>query len=255
MIATVLAVALAAAPPSQREPWLPTLSASAVEVLQDTGRVIVRPFQPKLSDALVLAPLAVASALALRFDVRWHRQIRSRWPDPSVAGHRFSHWGSFMGEGWVDIGVFSAFGLAGGAKGERVFIEGFEALAATAVTSRALKLIFRLERPSFDPDHKRVFSARWLKADAMPSGHTMAAFATATILAWEYPMIAPLTYLLATYVGVARIQQSTHWASDVLIGAGLGFLFGRGSVELNRWLRLTPAVAPSGGGVALRGRF
>ena len=65
---------------------------------------------------------------------------------------------------------------------------------------------------------------------SFPSGHTTVAFAAATVFAMEYrniwyvPVIA---YSAATSIGLSRIVQNQHWISDVLVGAGLGFLTGR----------------------------
>src|SRR5262249_46262162 len=143
----------------------------------------------------------------------------------------------------------------GGRKGQGVAVEGLEALAATALISRSMKLMFRFERPSSDPGHTRLFSRHWRRADAFPSGHTMAAFASATVIASEYPAIAPVAYVLATYVGVARIQQDTHWASDVVVGALLGILIGRGALLLNHNLNLSPVFSASRKGLAVEATF
>jgi membrane-associated phospholipid phosphatase len=92
----------------------------------------------------------------------------------------------------------------------------------------------------------------------MPSGHAMSAFATAAVLARMYPELAPLTYGLATYVGVARVQQSAHWVSDVIIGATVGTLFGWAAVEINQGsfiARATPSVSSKGASLALTAAF
>lgn len=69
---------------------------------------------------------------------------------------------------------------------------------------------------------------------SMPSGHTMAAFALATVIASEsrhrWPgrrrWIAPVAYGAATAVGLSRIYNDVHWASDVVLGAGVGIVSG-----------------------------
>ena len=65
---------------------------------------------------------------------------------------------------------------------------------------------------------------------SFPSGHTMAAFAAATVYAMEYSnrkIVPVLAYSVATVVGLSRITENKHWASDVLIGGILGHLIGR----------------------------
>jgi len=64
--------------------------------------------------------------------------------------------------------------------------------------------------------------------NSFPSGHTAQAFVAATFLQKEYgkehPMYAVLGYTVATGVGVMRVLNNRHWASDVLVGAGIGIL-------------------------------
>ncbi|MCG8580987.1 MAG: phosphatase PAP2 family protein, partial [Bacteroidales bacterium] len=68
---------------------------------------------------------------------------------------------------------------------------------------------------------------------SFPSGHTAQAFLAARFLDKEYgenmPWIRWLGYSMATTTGVCRIIKNRHWASDVLLGAGIGFL----SVDLS----------------------
>ena len=65
---------------------------------------------------------------------------------------------------------------------------------------------------------------------SFPSGHTAVAFAAATVYAMEYhdrPLIPILSYSAATLIGLSRITENKHWASDVFVGAALGYLCGR----------------------------
>lgn len=64
---------------------------------------------------------------------------------------------------------------------------------------------------------------------AFPSGHTTAVFAAATVFAQEYkdqPLIPIISYTAATLVGLSRITQNAHWLTDVVAGAGLGYVTG-----------------------------
>ena len=56
-----------------------------------------------------------------------------------------------------------------------------------------------------------------------PSGHTSHAFATAGIIRSHYgPWLGTLSEILATYIGVSRLQENKHYLSDVIGGAVLG---------------------------------
>lgn len=226
----------------------------ATRVLLNTGSVLARPFRPEVSDAFLIIPTIVGATVALKTDVATFAAIQ-KIPDPLIGDQRLSYWVGFLGEGWVDVTIFLALGLLGGRDGQRVCLAGLQALAATGIASFIGKRIFRLERPSYDRTQHHWFSRP--SADAMPSGHAMAAFATASVLSQEYPRLAPLFYGLALWVGLARVQQSTHWLSDVLIGAALGTLFGWESWKLTRQyeLEVQPWAGPSGVGVSVARSF
>ena len=73
--------------------------------------------------------------------------------------------------------------------------------------------------------------------DAFPSGHTSTAFAIATVFAMQYnetPVIPIVAYSLAGIVGITRMVEHTHWASDVFVGAWAGYLCARQVVHHQR---------------------
>jgi membrane-associated phospholipid phosphatase len=93
---------------------------------------------------------------------------------------------------------------------------------ASAIVTQGLKSIIKRDRPF-------VTYSFIIKRDAgggysMPSGHTSAAFCTATSLSLLFPkwyVIAPC-YLYAASVGYARMYQGVHYPTDVLAGAVVG---------------------------------
>ena len=65
---------------------------------------------------------------------------------------------------------------------------------------------------------------------SFPSGHTASAFAVATVFSRqysEYRAVPFIAYSLAGLVGVSRMVEHDHWASDVFMGAVLGVLCGK----------------------------
>lgn len=89
-----------------------------------------------------------------------------------------------------------------------------------------------------DPYGKRTNSS-------FPSGHTTVAFAAATVFAMEYhnrPLIPIFAYSAATLIGLSRIAENKHWATDVLTGAAIGYLTGR--LVVNNYHRYAKLKAP-----------
>ena len=102
---------------------------------------------------------------------------------------------------------------------------------------------------------------------SFPSGHTLTAFAAAAAVTEETSewwrnstwYIAPLMYGGATLVGISRMYNNKHWASDVVMGAAIGIFTGRRVVlwqhshrgnALDRWL-LGVHVGPAPDGSAM----
>ena len=79
---------------------------------------------------------------------------------------------------------------------------------------------------------------------SFPSGHTSAAFCTATSLSLLYPkwyVIAP-SYLYAATVGYARVYQGVHYPTDVLAGAVVGAGSAWLSFKAEKWIAKKQAL-------------
>lgn len=70
------------------------------------------------------------------------------------------------------------------------------------------------------------------KRQAFPSGHSGAAFAHAAVLAWFYPRLAGIFWVLATGCAVSRYVDGVHWLGDCMAGAMIG--------HAAAWLALRP---------------
>jgi len=103
---------------------------------------------------------------------------------------------------------------------------GLEALAHTEVLVWGLKVATGRERPTEGTHEGRL----WKGSDSFPSGHAATSFAVATVFAYQYSnhIAVPITaYSLATLIAASRTAARRHWASDVVVGASMGFLIGR----------------------------
>jgi len=63
---------------------------------------------------------------------------------------------------------------------------------------------------------------------SMPSGHVSSAFAMMTVIAKRYDQwwVKIPAYTFGVSVAFQRINSRTHWASDVIVGAGIGYWVG-----------------------------
>lgn len=109
-----------------------------------------------------------------------------------------------------------------------------EAIVLGGVLSETLAMTIGRARPLHDITNPRDFRlGKGFSSDeytSLPSAHVTVAFAAATAISSEVGQswpgarryVEPLTYSVASLVGVGRMYKNKHWASDVVAGAGLG---------------------------------
>lgn len=154
----------------------------------------------------------------------------SRWDEPlrmlSVAADHSK----------VSLSVAGALYAVGGPRGRRAAVTGVLAVAAaSATTNVAVKLLARRRRP--DRAGHGVDEERWVPmptSSSFPSGHAAAAFAFATSVGREWPVLGVPLLVLAGAVGYSRVHTGVHYPGDVLVGAGLGLAVGSAVSRLRR---------------------
>jgi membrane-associated phospholipid phosphatase len=141
---------------------------------------------------------------------------------------------------WI---LIAALLLAGGdRRSRRAARRGALANAiAAAIANVPAKLLFRRRRPHAQDSPALI---RMPGSSSFPSGHTASAFAFATGVSAEQPLLAPVLVPLAAAVGYSRVHTGVHHPSDVAAGA----LIGIGSALLaGRLLRARECRANAGG--------
>ncbi len=111
-----------------------------------------------------------------------------------------------------------------------------EAYADSAIVDLAIKAVTRRKRPSDVPIggsfDDTFFSGGKspFKGSSFPSGHAAGAFSVATVIATRYHRhrwVPWAAYGFATIVSLSRITTSSHFPSDVFLGAALGYTITR----------------------------
>jgi membrane-associated phospholipid phosphatase len=113
-----------------------------------------------------------------------------------------------------------------------------EALADIAIVQTALKDIGRRVKPSRYPAsgwfQSQGSPTSYLRGNgSFPSGHSMAAFAVATVVARRYGnhrWVPYVAYGLASVVGFSRLTLDVHFLSDIFMGGALGYSISRFTV-------------------------
>ena len=100
---------------------------------------------------------------------------------------------------------------------------------ASPVVNSTMKAVVGRNRPEAREDDPRP--VRVPRTTSFPSGHALAGWCAATLLAEGDPL-GPAYYAAAGAVSVSRIHLRQHHASDVLAGAALGVGLGR----VGRWM-------------------
>ena len=101
-------------------------------------------------------------------------------------------------------------------------LAGVEALVINAIVTAGIKEAVGRVRPCDKGEEDR--------GKSFPSGHTSSSFTMATVASamydWDWKVAIP-SYGLATFVGLSRMNDDAHYASDVFAGAVVGTLIGK----------------------------
>jgi membrane-associated phospholipid phosphatase len=205
---------------------------------------------------------ALGASYAYDEEIRGHLQ-GSRSPTLDHAADA----GSFIGSPLLHVGLVAGI-YTGGYLVDRddwrhlAISAGAALLLADSITLVAKEAIGRA-RPDNGGDKNCFHAFRFNgRDDSLPSGHTASSFALATVLAGETDnnYLATAYYLGATWVGVSRMIQDHHWASDVVLGAAVGGLSGwsvrqSAAKKDNIAMTLIPLALPHGAGAAVVGQW
>jgi membrane-associated phospholipid phosphatase len=194
-------------------------------VLHDQKAIWTSPFHLHGRDARWLAPLGLTAAGLIATDQSTGDEIAEAHKQLN-ASRIVSYAGSGYGVGGVAL-TFYLFGRARhDDRARETGLLGAEALIDSAIVVTALKEITQRSRPLSGKSR----SDFWDGGSSFPSGHSIAAWSLATVIANEYhdrPLVQFAAYGIAGAVSAARFTGEKHYLSDVLVGSALGYGIGR----------------------------
>lgn len=189
------------------------------------------PFRMDGKKAATLAVGAAAISAVVLADVKISRQL--------PRNGNFQDWGvktSRVGGAYGLIGITGSILAAGALRGDSKLrntgVDAAEAFAHAALVTYGLKLLAARERPNLGSGRGHFFSGYDQAArgdNSFPSGHSMGAWAVATVISKRYrdhKAVPWIAYSVAGLVSVARVAAQRHFAADVLVGAAAGYGIG-----------------------------
>ncbi len=140
----------------------------------------------------------------------------------------------------VPVALYAAGLLRKDSKMKSTALLAGEAIADAEILTTVLKDATGRVRPAAIPVRGN-FSDTWFESGgsivrgsgSFPSGHTIAAFSLATVVARRYgnhKWVPYAAYGMAAAVGFSRLSLSAHFLSDVFMGAALGYSISRFAV-------------------------
>lgn len=161
---------------------------------------------------------------------------------------QWSVWGDWLGGGTqlvaLSLLLWSVGKLSGWRSYELAGLQSLWAHALSGILANALKRALGRPRPKFS--HAGEFQL-WPSMDngfdSFPSGHASASFAVATVLAVRFPRARGACYAVAAAVSCSRVLRSSHFPTDVVVGAALGMAVGWVVSFPLRWWRRSLAGA------------
>jgi len=164
----------------------------------------------------------------------------------SVNAKNYPNWDEAMR--WTSDGVYPFMALSAGGiwlngyikKDDVMMRNGYKsviAIGSTILITEALKRTIKRQRP-YDEYPDEIILRTRKSGFSFPSGHTGAAFSTATALTLSTRKwyVAVPAYAYAGMVGYSRLRLGAHYGSDVLAGIIVGIGTSLLTWQVDKWV-------------------
>jgi membrane-associated phospholipid phosphatase len=194
-------------------------------IIRDQKAIWSVPGQLERKDSKWLVPSAIGAMALFTTDRITGDEIAEF--DRGVKASRFiSQPGSIYGVGAVSATFYLIGRQTNNWKARETGILSAEAAIDGLIVSSALKLGTQRARPDALRERSEFFDG----GSSFPSGHSVQAWAVATVIANEYHdqrKVQLAAYGIASAVSIARFTGGKHYISDVVIGSLIGYGIGR----------------------------
>jgi len=204
----------------------------------DFGQVVIAPKGWNNKDIIKLSALIASGTLIFVFDQDIHRWVQERrsstTDDISSVSEALGH-GIFLGSSLTALYVTGE--IIDDIKLRKIALLSLESWLISGAIVGSMKFLIGRARPHEEETSTTFhpFSSR-SRYRSFPSGHASSAFAVATTIAdqSEEFIVDFLAYSFASLAAVSRVHDGKHWASDVFIGATMGYFI---SKKISAWHR------------------
>src|SRR5712692_5378835 len=194
-------------------------------ILRDQRAIWTSPLHLEGDDTKWLAPLGLSTAALIATDRRTAGALHNDRLRLNIS-RDVAYLGSAGGASSI-AGAFYLIGRAThNARARETGLLGGEALIDSGIVAAALKHATQRPRPRAGKERGDFFDGGL----SFPSGHSIAAWSLATVVANEYRdnrLVQISAYGLAAAVSMSRYTGRNHFLSDVLVGSAIGYGIGR----------------------------
>lgn len=247
------------------------LSKSYLKSYWNSGlTVLAQPLHYDWKDWAVFGGVATAATLSFIYDDEIYSFVDKTFTDSH--SNTISQYSDVFGEELFivpSIALTYAFSaINDDCRLRNLSLAALQSFVYAEVASAGIKVLTCRSRPmEVNGQQSTIDSHNWegpfatFESTSFVSGHATRAFALATTVAGFYPekkWIGIVSYSLATMTSFGRVISKEHWASDVIVGAALGYFIGRGVVKFNEKIgninqvKIEPIATNCGVGIAVK---
>jgi len=194
-------------------------------ILRDQKAIWTAPLHLQRADAKWMVPSGIGLMALITTDRMTGDEI-SKFDRLVKPSNIVSYAGSNYGIGAVAATFYLVGRKKNDARARETGILSAEAVVDSLLVVHVLKGITQRARPQTGRDRSEFFDG----GNSFPSGHSIAAWSMATIIANEYHdhrVARVAAYGIASAVSLARFTGGKHYLSDVLVGSALGYAIGK----------------------------